>query len=78
VYFLDTPLPLLDMYAKDVTFRIGRPSVGPHIAKVLSLVAEGVVSPEKITSEVAPFDEAREVLLRRPLKPVLVRDPLAR
>lgn len=74
VYFLDTPLPLLDMYAKDVTFRIGRPSVGPHIAEVLSFVEKGAIAPERITSEVAPFDDAREVLLRRPMKPVLVRE----
>ena len=74
IYFLDTPLPLLDMYAKDVTFRIGRPSVGPHIADVLTMVREGSIHPERVTSVVAPFENAIDVLLERPLKPVLVRE----
>jgi alcohol dehydrogenase len=72
VYFLDHPLPLLDMYAKDVTFRIGRPSVGPHIARVLGLVAEGRIHPERVSSRVAAFEDAIEVLLAPNLKPVLV------
>jgi alcohol dehydrogenase len=73
IYFADPALPLLDMYANDVTFRTGRPSVGPHIARVLSLVADGKVHPERVTSRVARFDDAVEVLLEKPLKPVLVR-----
>jgi alcohol dehydrogenase len=76
VYFVDTPIPILDMYANDVTFRIGRPSVGPHIARVLALVADGTVHPERVTSQVASFDDAIDVLLAKPLKPILVRPPL--
>jgi alcohol dehydrogenase len=75
VYFLDTALPMLDMYAKDVTFRIGRPSVGPHIRAVLDLVASGRVHPERLAT-VAPWESAVETLLARPLKPVLVRAPV--
>ena len=75
IYFLDAPLPLLDMYAKDVTFRTGRCSVGPHIPRVLSLVASGAIHPERVGTE-APWDSAVEVLLSRRLKPVLVRPPL--
>lgn len=73
IYFLDAPLPLLDMYAKDVTFRTGRCSVGPHIPRVLAMVAAGTIHPERVTSEEAPWDSAVEVLLGRKLKPVLVR-----
>jgi alcohol dehydrogenase len=76
IYFADTPVPLLDMYANDVTLRTGRPSVGPHIAEVLALVAAGKVHPEKVTSQQAAWDDAIEVLLARPLKPVLVRAPV--
>lgn len=72
IYFLDAPLPLLDMYAKDVTFRTGRASVGPHVAEVLALVAAGRVDPGRIGS-VAAWDEAPEVLATRAVKPVLVR-----
>jgi alcohol dehydrogenase len=74
IYFLDTPLPLLDMYARDVTFRIGRPSVGPAIPRVLELAAAGRIHPEAVTSRIAPFSDAIPVLLERGLKPVLVRD----
>jgi threonine dehydrogenase-like Zn-dependent dehydrogenase len=75
IYFVDAPLPLLDMYANDVSFRIGRPSVGPHVAYVLSLIADDKIHPERVSSVVAPFDDAIEVLLRRELKPVLARQP---
>jgi alcohol dehydrogenase len=75
IYFLDAPLPLLDMYAKDVTFTTGRPSVGPHIARVLELVAAGRLRPERIGAA-APWDDAPDVLAARPLKPILVRPPL--
>jgi alcohol dehydrogenase len=73
IYFLDTPLPLLDMYANEVTFRIGRCSVGPHIGGVLSLVAAGKLHPEKIHTAVTPWDSMVETLLQKPMKPILSR-----
>lgn len=73
VYFLDTPIPILDMYANDVTFRIGRPSVGPHVARVLELVRSGAWHPELVTQRVAPAEQAIEVLTSRAMKPVLTR-----
>ena len=73
VYFLDTPLPLLDMYANDVTFRIGRPSVGPHMARVLQLVAAGKLEPTRVGAGPIPWDQAPTVLRSRALKPVFVR-----
>ena len=74
IFFLDTPLPLFDMYLRDVTFRTGRPSVGPHVATVPSLLAEDRVHPEKL-SETANWDDAIDVLRTRKLKPVLMRSP---
>jgi alcohol dehydrogenase len=74
VYFLDTPLPLLDMYANDVTFRIGRPSVGPHMAHVLGLIAAGKLEPARVGAGEVPWDQAPSVLCSRTLKPVLVRN----
>jgi threonine dehydrogenase-like Zn-dependent dehydrogenase len=74
IYFIDAPLPLLDMYAKDVTFRTGRPSVGPHIAKVLGLCAEGRIHPERISGAVLPWEEMIPTLLdRKVMKPIFVR-----
>jgi hypothetical protein len=43
---------------------------------VLSLVAEGRVHPERVSSRTAPWDDAIEVLTGKALKPVLVRDRL--
>jgi threonine dehydrogenase-like Zn-dependent dehydrogenase len=74
IHFLDAPLPLLDMYAKDVTFRTGRPSVGPHLKKVLGMAAEGRIHPERISSRVVPWDQMIETLLdKKTLKPVFTR-----
>jgi alcohol dehydrogenase len=74
IHFLDVPLPLLDMYAKDVTLRTGRPSVGPHLKKVIGMAAEGRIHPERISSKVVPWDQMIETFLdRNALKPVFVR-----
>jgi alcohol dehydrogenase len=74
IHFLDVALPLLDMYAKDVTFRTGRPSVGPHIGKVLGMAAEGRIHPERVSNRVVPWDSMIETLLdRTALKPVFRR-----
>jgi threonine dehydrogenase-like Zn-dependent dehydrogenase len=75
IYFLDVAVPFLDMYAKDVTFTTGRPSVGPHIAPVLALVAEGKLHPEKV-GQVAAWEDMIDVLASRPLKPILCRERL--
>lgn len=74
VYFMDVPFPMLDMYANDVTFRIGRPSVGPEIARVLSLVREQKLRPELVTQRVARVEDAIEVLTSRAMKPVITRE----
>jgi len=74
VYFLDVPIPILDMYANDVTFRIGRPSVGPHVARVLELVRARAWDPSSITQKVAPVSDAIEVLRSKAMKPVIVRE----
>jgi alcohol dehydrogenase len=73
IYFLPTPLPLLEMYASDVTFRIGRPSVGPHIARVLEELRAERLAPLRVSGRVAPVEEAIEVLTSRALKPVITR-----
>ncbi|MGK3962105.1 zinc-binding dehydrogenase [Sorangium sp. So ce1667] len=73
IFFGDAPVPLLDMFMKDITFRIGRCSTRPFIPSVLQLVAEGKLHPERVTSAVFPWDEAPAALSQRSTKPVLVR-----
>jgi alcohol dehydrogenase len=78
VYFMDVPFPMLDMYANDVAFRIGRPSVGPRIAEVLAMVEKGTWKPERVTQKVAGEDDAIDVLKSKAMKPVITRSRITR
>lgn len=73
IYFFDVAFPMLDLYANDVRFRTGRPSVGPHIADALRHVAAGTLDPMRISSRTAPFFDAATVLMEKNLKPIFVR-----
>jgi threonine dehydrogenase-like Zn-dependent dehydrogenase len=70
---LETPVPLLEMYTTNVTFVTGRCHARPAIPGILDLVAEGKLHPEKVTSDVAPWDAAPEVFSRWRTKQVVVR-----
>lgn len=74
-HFKDQPLPLFEMYRRGVRFYTGRGRGGPLVATVLRWVAERRVDPARVTSEVAPFDDAPSVLAVPSLKPVLWREP---
>jgi threonine dehydrogenase-like Zn-dependent dehydrogenase len=71
---LETPMPLLEMYTTNVTFVTGRCHARPAIPKILDLVAEGRLHPEKVTSDVVPWDAAPEAFSRWRTKQVVVRD----
>lgn len=73
IYFVETPVPLLDMYTRGVRFFTGRVNARAEIPHVLELVASGRFHPELVTSEVVPWHEAAEALARPTLKPVFVR-----
>jgi threonine dehydrogenase-like Zn-dependent dehydrogenase len=62
IYFEETPLPLLEMYTKGVTFHTGRCHARPDMPRVLDLVAAGRLSPEIVTSRTLKWDEAAEGL----------------
>jgi threonine dehydrogenase-like Zn-dependent dehydrogenase len=70
----DTPLPLLEMYDRAVTFTTGSPQARPAIPEVLELVAAGKLEPERITTRVVSFGEAPEALTERYTKLVMVPD----
>lgn len=78
VYFMDVPFPMLDMYANDVSFRIGRPSVGPHLERVLELVRARTLDPSKVTQRVVGEDDAIEALRSKAMKPVVTRPRVTR
>jgi threonine dehydrogenase-like Zn-dependent dehydrogenase len=62
IYFTDTPLPLFQMYSKNVTFHIGRCHARPAMEPILDLVREGRFAPEKVTAETADWDDAAEAV----------------
>ncbi len=75
MFFADTPLPLWDMYQRDITLSVGAVSVTPHVPAVLDLLRLGRLRPELVIS-VHDAEQAPEVLLARDMKPVLVRPRL--
>jgi len=75
MFFADTPLPLWEMYQRDVTISVGAVSVTPHVPAVLELLRQRRLRPELVIS-VHDAEHAPEVLLARDMKPVLVRPQL--
>lgn len=63
IYFAArTPVPLLDMFDGDVTFKTGRANARACMPKVLDLVRDGKLRPERVTTRLAAWDDAAEAL----------------
>lgn len=63
IYFTPTtPLPLVRMYSKGITFITGRVEARGHLPAVLEACADGHFHPEHVTSRVVPFSEAAEAM----------------
>lgn len=74
IYFgNDTPLPLLEMYTRGVTFRTGRVNARAVIPRVVDLVVEGALRPELVTAATVAWDEADTALADLAAKTVIVR-----
>jgi alcohol dehydrogenase len=74
IYYQDTPMPLLEMYDRGVTIVTGRVNARGDLPAVLDLVASGRLAPERVHSEIVPWDDAIDGLLANTTKPVFVRD----
>ena len=75
IYFeATTPLPLLEMYDRNVTFSTGTPQARPVIPELLELVAAGRIHPERVTSNVVAWDDAAEAVLEPQTKLVVERE----
>ena len=73
VYFeQQTPVPLLEMYTKGMTFQTGRPHAGRAIPHVLDLIAGGW-DPAPVTNRVAAWEDAAEALIAERGKLVITR-----
>ena len=57
-----------------VTFTSGRANVRPNIPDVLALIADGIVEPLAVYSDVVSFDDAPTALAQVLRKPLVVRD----
>jgi len=74
IYFAgETPLPLLEMYTRGITFRTGRVNARAVIPEVLDLVVSGRLRPELVTSAVVAWEDAAEALAGLTAKTVVVR-----
>jgi alcohol dehydrogenase len=73
IFFDDTPIPLWDIYLRDITFSTGRPSVRPHVPAVLDLIAKGALHPRDVVSSIIDWEDAPLALIEPSLKPVVVR-----
>jgi alcohol dehydrogenase len=69
----DVSVPMLELYTVGVHVHAGRAAARPAIPAILSLVAAGRLHPERVTSDVVPWDAAADELLRPRTKLVVTR-----
>ena len=68
-----TPVPLFEMYFNGITFRTGRVHSRGVLPDVLDLVAAGRIDPERVTTDVVPWDDAPEEWARPRTKLIVER-----
>jgi alcohol dehydrogenase len=73
VYFGDPPLPYWDMYRTDARFVTSLPHATPYVAEVLDLLRTGAADPRGVLTTGLAYEDAPEILLDGPRKPVFVR-----
>jgi alcohol dehydrogenase len=74
-FHASTRIPIVQMYVRNVTLHVGRTHARALIPKVLELMLDGRLAPERVISTVAPLDDApralREHFLSGGIKAVL-------
>jgi alcohol dehydrogenase len=58
-----TPVPLRDMYGRNITLKLGRVHARAHMCQTLHLMEKGSLKPEQAITKRAPFREAAEAML---------------
>jgi len=69
-----TPVPLRDMYARNITLKLGRVHARAHMHATLNLMRDGRLHPEHVITHRASFDEAAEVFLEPANKVVFLAE----
>jgi threonine dehydrogenase-like Zn-dependent dehydrogenase len=68
-----TPVPLLEMYTTGVTLVTGRAMARATIPAVLERIAAGELHPDRVTSDVVPWEQAAEAVAESQTKLVIER-----
>jgi threonine dehydrogenase-like Zn-dependent dehydrogenase len=68
-----TPVPLLEMYTRGITFHVSRADSRRFLPAVLDLVADGRLDPLAVPTTVVPWDQAAEAWLEPATKLVVDR-----
>lgn len=69
-----TEVPLRDMYARNITLKLGRVHARAHMHETLDLMQSGCLHPEHVITRRATFAEAAEAILDPTNKVVFVAD----
>jgi alcohol dehydrogenase len=69
----EAPLPLFELFTRDVNLHIGPGMARAAIPAILDLVAAGRLRPELVTSAAVAWDDAPEALLEPAIKLVIRR-----
>jgi threonine dehydrogenase-like Zn-dependent dehydrogenase len=69
-----TPLPLLEMYTRGITFHLSRADSRRYLPEVLEMIAAGRLDPAGVPTTVVPWDRADEAWLEPATKLVLERE----
>jgi alcohol dehydrogenase len=68
-----TPIPLLEMYTKGVTFHVSRADSRRHLPTVIDLVARGRVDPQAVATTIVDWEDAAQAWLEPAIKLVVSR-----
>jgi len=68
-----TPVPLLAMYTKGITFHVSRADSRRYLPEVTQLVAGGLLDPSVVPTTVVPWDQADRAWLEPAIKLVVDR-----
>ncbi|HKJ36488.1 MAG TPA: alcohol dehydrogenase catalytic domain-containing protein [Solirubrobacterales bacterium] len=72
-----TPMPLLEMYTRGITYHTSRADSRRLLPEVIEMVAEGRLDPRRVPTTVAGWTEADEVWLEPAIKLVVERGAAA-
>ncbi|PJZ43397.1 hypothetical protein CH370_02935 [Leptospira kmetyi] len=75
-YEKGTPMPLFEMWIKQLNFRTGVINARIEIPEILSLVQSGLLKPELVTTKLADWEDAEKAFLDPTLKVVVHRKTL--